>query len=273
MFGPEFYRLSFFIVGLSTLMVAEQFFPHHLPTVSRRGRWLTNLSLTAVNSLTTAGVCALCLLATVSGWVPWQIKIFPNDMSLWLRIPLEVAILDLCIYWQHRLFHIVPVFWRFHEVHHTDRDLDVTSASRFHVGEILTSALLKLAVVLSIGISITGLLAFEIAISLAAQFQHSNIRLPSRVEQLLWYFVVPPAMHRVHHCPMRRHHDRNFGTLLTVWDRVFGSLAHPLDHSPTFGLEGFPASRRLGLLSLIILPFRMRRPDRTNGPEAARQDS
>jgi sterol desaturase/sphingolipid hydroxylase (fatty acid hydroxylase superfamily) len=257
MIEPEVYRLSCFIIGLVTLLAAEQFFPHHLPTVSRRGRWMANLSLTAVNSLATAGVCALCLMVTVSEVIPWQIDHF-RALSPWMRVPVEILILDFFIYWQHRVFHSVPTFWRFHAVHHTDADLDVTSASRFHFGEILLSSILKLVVVLSLGISIVGLLAFEMAVTLAAQFQHSNIRLPSRIESLLWYFVVPPTMHRIHHCPTRRHHDTNFGTLLSFWDRCFGSLSHPHSHLPTFGLRDFPADQRLGLWSLISLPFRRR---------------
>jgi sterol desaturase/sphingolipid hydroxylase (fatty acid hydroxylase superfamily) len=166
----------------------------------------------------------------------------------------EIIFLDFVIYWQHRCFHTIPTLWRYHSVHHTDPDLDVTSASRFHLGEVVLSAILKLIVAVALGISVAGVAAFEIVLLIAAQFQHSNIALPSTVTKLLWYVLVPPEMHRVHHCPRRIHHDANYGTILTLWDWLFGTLFWPRRHAAMFGLA--EARDRLGLWALLCRPFR-----------------
>ena len=248
------YRTLLFASGLGFFLVWELLAPHHRPTSPRGPRWLANLSLSTVNAIVSAGLCAVCLhLAAVQGF-PWSLQIFaPLDSTPWLRLAAEVLVLDCFIYWQHRLFHTVPLLWKFHAVHHTDLDLDVTSASRFHLGEIVVSALLKLAVALALGVSVAGLVLFECVLLLAAQFQHSNIALPAWLTRLLWFAVVPPEMHRVHHCPQRHHQDSNFGTLLTVWDWLFRTLVRPASHAPTFGV--LPPTGPLRILALLRLPF------------------
>jgi sterol desaturase/sphingolipid hydroxylase (fatty acid hydroxylase superfamily) len=176
-------------------------------------------------------------------------------MPLWLRLPGEVVVLDLLTYWLHRAYHRVPLFCRFHRVHHTDLDLDVSSASRFHFGEVLISAVAKLGAVVLAGISYRGLISFEVVLLLAAQFQHADIRLGPRVEAWLWWTCVPPAMHRVHHSPERRETDSNFGTLLVAWDRLFATLETHTDKAPPFGLWEWRDARWLSLRHLLSLPF------------------
>jgi sterol desaturase/sphingolipid hydroxylase (fatty acid hydroxylase superfamily) len=168
-------------------------------------------------------------------------------------------VLDLAVYLLHRAYHRVPLLWRFHSVHHSDRDLDVSSASRFHLGEVAVSGAAKLGVVQLLGISFPGLLAFEIALLLAAQFQHANLRLPRRLEAALVTVLVPPSMHRVHHHPERVSTDSNFGTLLSVWDRLLGTYRPRSPSDREFGLEHYPEADRLGPLALFLLPFRRRR--------------
>ncbi len=249
-------RLTMFASGLLSLMAWEALAPHHAPITSRRSRWTANLLLTAFNSVVSLGICAVCLFATTATLVTSRLVWFDGLSTWpWLRIVIEVVVLDGVIYWQHRVFHAVPWLWRFHSVHHTDVDLDVTTASRFHVGEILLSAIVKLVCALSLGISAAGLMTFEVVLLLAAQFQHANIRLPARIERALWLFVVPPSMHRIHHCPQRRHQDSNYATLLPLWDRLFGTLSHPAGHDPSFGIDSPLAAKPLGLWKLLSWPF------------------
>jgi len=150
---------------------------------------------------------------------------------------------------------VVPAFWRFHRVHHTDLDLDVTSASRFHLGEVLISAAGKLAAVVTLGISPIGLVGFEVVMLLAAQFQHENLRVPLAVERVLWWTFVAPAMHRIHHRPDPADTDSNFGTLVTWWDRLFGTYRPRAAMAEAFGLEPYRDEQRLGLLAVLGLPF------------------
>jgi sterol desaturase/sphingolipid hydroxylase (fatty acid hydroxylase superfamily) len=142
-------------------------------------------------------------------------------------------------------------------VHHTDLDLDVSSASRFHTGEVLVASIVKLGLVVVLGIAPLGLVVFEVVMLACAQFQHANIRIPATLESLLWRAIVPPAMHRIHHTPIRADTDSNFGTILTLWDSLFGTFHRRApDPVASFGVPEMREPARLGLVSLAVLPFR-----------------
>ncbi len=253
-------RLGLFLTGLFTLLSWELAAPHHAATAPRLRRWTANLALAAVNGIVVSVLCAACYALAVARAAPWRFGPFELlHLQVWVRLPLEVALLDLAVYGLHRTYHRVPWLWRFHQVHHSDLDLDVTSASRFHLGEVLVSATGKLVLVLAMGISPLGLVTFETVMLLAAQFQHANIRLRPGLERLLWWTFVPPAMHRVHHHPVRQETDSNFGTLLACWDRLFGTLRRARDDA-AFGRPEVAAERALGLTGLLAMPFR--RPER-----------
>jgi sterol desaturase/sphingolipid hydroxylase (fatty acid hydroxylase superfamily) len=204
-------------------------------------------------------LCVSCTVIAGKGLLPWRLGPFQQaDLPAWLRLTGEVVLLDLLVYFLHRAYHRLPILWRFHCVHHSDRDLDVTSASRFHLGEVVVSGGAKFGAVQLLGISPAGLIGFEIVMLLAAQFEHSNIRVPRALETALWWGLVPPAMHRIHHHPLRMATDSNYGTLLSFWDRAFGTFRRTSPSDREFGLEDLPDPRRLGFLSLLVLPFRRR---------------
>ena len=170
---------------------------------------------------------------------------------------MAVVLLDLVTYALHRAFHRTSFLWRFHRVHHTDLDLDVSSASRFHTGEVLFSSTVKLGLVVILGIAPLGLVVFEVAMLACAQFQHANIEIPAALERILWRTLVPPAMHRLHHTPARADTDSNFGTILTLWDSLFGTFnRRKTDPVASFGVPELREPAKLGLVSLAILPFR-----------------
>jgi sterol desaturase/sphingolipid hydroxylase (fatty acid hydroxylase superfamily) len=249
-------RLFAFLAGLLSFLSWEVIAPHHAPTVPKARRFFTNLVLALLNGAIATVLCATCYAIELSRSAPWRLGVFEQlAVPLWVRLPGEVVALDLLAYWLHRAYHGVPFFWRLHRVHHTDLDLDVSSASRFHFGEVLTSAVAKLGVVVLAGISYPGLISFEVALLLAAQFQHANIRLSPCVEGLFWWTCVPPAMHRVHHSPERRETDSNFGTLLVAWDRLFATLQTHAAEAPPFGLWEWRSARWLSLRHLLWLPF------------------
>ena len=136
--------------------------------------------------------------------------------------------LDLAIWFQHLASHKVPIFWRLHQVHHADRDIDVTTAVRFHPVEIALSMLWKIAVVVPLGAAPFAVFLFEVILNACAMFNHANIALPAWLDRVLRLFIVTPDMHRVHHSVLRSEHDRNFGFNLSLWDRLFGTyLAEP----------------------------------------------
>jgi sterol desaturase/sphingolipid hydroxylase (fatty acid hydroxylase superfamily) len=255
--GQSLFRSVAFLVGLLGLHGVEILRPHHAPTVALRRRWIANLGLGLVNGALVSLLCASCFLLTARGHLPAAFAPLPRVPSPWVQVLVAVVLLDIVTYVLHRAYHRVPLMWRFHLVHHTDLDLDVSSASRFHTGEVLFSSVVKLGLVVLLGISPLGLVLFEVVMLACAQFQHANIRIPAGLEPILWRTLVPPAMHRLHHTPNRDDTDSNFGTILTLWDSLFGTFnRRAADPVASFGVLELRDPQRLGLVWLAALPFR-----------------
>jgi sterol desaturase/sphingolipid hydroxylase (fatty acid hydroxylase superfamily) len=185
------------------------------------------------------------------------------DWPYWLKVAIALLVLDLAIWAQHLASHKLPIFWRLHQVHHADRDIDVTTAVRFHPVEIALSMLWKIVVVVPLGASPFAVFLFEVILNACAMFNHANIALPAWLDRFLRLFVVTPDMHRVHHSVFRSEHDRNYGFNLSVWDRLFGTyLAEPKQGQ--LGMQiGLPpyqneAPTRLGWS--LWLPFAQQKP-------------
>lgn len=179
----------------------------------------------------------------------------------WLEFTLAVVVLDLAIYWQHRLFHRIPLFWRFHRVHHADRGFDLTTGVRFHPVEIALSMLIKFGVIWLIGAHPAAVLIFEIVLSLGSLWTHTDLALPARLDRRLRWLIVTPSMHRIHHSTLRRETDSNYGFHLSIWDRLFGSYTRnpqrPEKNMP-IGLDEYPRDEDQTLTALLLNPFRSR---------------
>ena len=179
--------------------------------------------------------------------------------SAWLELLLALLVLDLSIYLQHRLFHHVPVLWRLHRMHHADLDVDVTTGARFHPVEILVSLGIKFAVVAGLGAPALTVLLFEILLNGTSMFNHSNVRMPEKVERAMRWLVVTPDMHRVHHSILRRETDSNFGFNFPWWDRIFSTYRPQPEaghDGMTLGLDRFRDPRELRLDRMLPQPFR-----------------
>lgn len=206
------------------------------------GLWLGNVGL------------SFLFVVPVSLWaasvsLDWR----PAWWSGWQGLLLDLLILDFAIYWWHRLNHEWPLLWRFHEIHHLDRFLDTTSAVRFHFGEVALSAVFRAGLIVALGFPLTSVLAFEIMVLLCAIFHHSNLRLPAWFERPLGWLIITPDIHWMHHHAVRRDTDSNYGTLLSVWDRLFGTKnAQHRRLGMTIGVE-----RRVeqSLPQLLLRPF------------------
>ena len=135
----------------------------------------------------------------------------------------DLVLLDLWTYWLHRAYHRIPAMWRLHEIHHRDEFLDTTSAVRFHIAEVVLSALLRLIPIMLLALPLRSVILFELIVLCAAVFHHSNIRLPKAFESALALFVVTPSIHWMHHHAVQRDTDSNYATVLSLWDRLFGS--------------------------------------------------
>lgn len=171
----------------------------------------------------------------------------------WGEILLAIVVLDFFDYLWHRANHRVSFLWRFHKAHHADTGMDVTTALRFHPGELLISALVKAAWIAIWGPLVVAWFLFEALVSLCAQFHHSNIDFPDGVERWLSRIVVTPRFHAAHHAVDRRYGDANFSTIFSIWDRLFGTWAEPAPGGATTrapGALGLPEARELAFSPL-----------------------
>lgn len=167
-----------------------------------------------------------------------------------------LLLLDAWTYLWHRLNHRVPFLWRFHRMHHSDAQLDVTTASRFHPGEIALSGCLRIPILALGGIRIEELALYEGALLAVIQLHHANVALPARLEGVLRWLIVTPAIHQVHHSRRRTETDSNYASILSAWDRLFGSFRTCDDpRTIRFGQDGLDAPAHQTLAGLIRTPL------------------
>lgn len=253
-------RLIFFFGLLVAFAVWELAAPRRRIEIPRLLRWSNNLALIFIDTMLvrlTFPVLAvgLALIAQDRGWGLFNIWELPG----WLAIVLAMLALDLAIYLQHVLFHAVPALWRLHRMHHADLEFDVTTGLRFHPLEILMSMGIKLAVVAALGPPAVAVVMFEVLLSGTALFNHSNIRLPGRLDAVLRLLVVTPDMHRVHHSIYPDETNSNFGFSVPWWDRLLGTyIAQPRDghEGMAIGIGQFRTSRDLWLDRMLLQPLR-----------------
>jgi sterol desaturase/sphingolipid hydroxylase (fatty acid hydroxylase superfamily) len=166
-----------------------------------------------------------------------------------------ILMLDLWTYLWHLLNHRVPFFWRFHRVHHSDRKMDVTTASRFHFGEIFLSSSLRLPVLLLVGARLWELMWYETLMFATVQFHHANVGLPEKWDRLLRMLMVTPAVHKVHHSCEKEDYDSNFSSLFTFWDRLGRTFRLKDARHIIFGLSD-ASSQDENMKGILTEPFR-----------------
>jgi sterol desaturase/sphingolipid hydroxylase (fatty acid hydroxylase superfamily) len=246
---------------LLVFFVLERLFPKvrpllraHLNSLIDQARRIgRNLALAGFNATLSPLVVLPLTALAASHALTWR----PDWWSGWPGLVVDLVLLDGWIYWWHRANHEVCFLWRFHEVHHLDVFLDTTSALRFHAGEVVLSALVRVVVIFVLAVPFAHVVVFETLIVLAAIFHHSNVNLPERFERALSFLIVTPSIHWVHHHAVRADTDSNYSTVLSVWDRLFAS------RSPTrrfadmpIGVEGREDE---SLRGLAVRPFWARR--------------
>lgn len=194
----------------------------------------------------------------------------------WLALPpvpafvAGVLLLDLSFYLWHRSNHRLPFLWRFHVVHHIDPDLDVSTAFRFHFGEVALSAAFRVAQILLIGASPLTVAIYELMFQVNTLIQHSNVRLPIHVERFLNHVLVTPRMHGIHHSIVEREDMSNFSVVFVWWDRLLRTMRLNVpQQSIIIGIPAYDAGPDNAPGALLLLPFHTqpnpwRRPDGTH---------
>jgi len=260
-------RLGSFFGILLLMLLWEQLTPRRKAMNGRAWRRSNNLLLVVLNALllkllVPMSAVALALYAEQQSWGALN----QFELPVWLELCIAVVVLDMIIYWQHRLFHVVQPLWRLHQVHHADMDYDTTTGLRFHPIEIVLSMLIKFVAVVLLGPAALAVVIFEVMLNGMAMFNHGNIRLPLALDRLLRWLIVTPDMHRIHHSIHRHEADSNYGFSLAIWDRLFGSYtSDPKDGQTTmhFGVKYQQDFKQTsGLWALLKMPFTLNPPPR-----------
>jgi sterol desaturase/sphingolipid hydroxylase (fatty acid hydroxylase superfamily) len=228
---------------------------------SKVKRFFINVGVSAL-ALATGGYIVAPVALRLASWTS------ENAFGLLRVIPLPFIaefvlgflLMDLTFYYWHRANHSIPFFWRFHNVHHVDPDLDVSTSFRFHFGEVLYSLGFRALQVSLIGIPLLTYLVYELVFQCATMFHHSNVRLPLYVERWLNKIIVTPRMHGIHHSIVKHETNSNYSVIFRWWDLMHGTLRLQVKQSDVvIGVPAYLEPQDNKFLSLLILPFRKQR--------------
>jgi sterol desaturase/sphingolipid hydroxylase (fatty acid hydroxylase superfamily) len=252
-------RLGFYFGIFVVMSLLELLAPRRRLTTSKAVRWLNNITVTFLGSalvriFAPLGAVGAAAAADAAGWGLFN----HTGLPVLMEGITVIVLLDMLIYWQHVIFHVVGPFWKLHMMHHADMDIDVTTGARFHPVEILLSMIIKMAAVVLLGAPAWSVLAFEVILNGTAMFNHSNFALPLGIDRVLRTVIVTPDMHRVHHSVIIGETNSNYGFNLSVWDRLFGTYRdQPVKgHTGmTIGLANFRDPSKLRLSHMLLMPL------------------
>jgi len=251
------YTLFIVLAIFLLLFAVEKLFPLR----ESRGGLLARLIVNAVISgfaFVTAALVVRPASQRALHWVSEQPFGLLHVLQLpaWTQFIAGFLLLDLSFYYWHVLNHKVPLLWRFHNVHHLDPELDVSTGFRFHFGEVLLSTLFRVVQVSLTGISFAIFAAYEVVFQANTLFHHSNLRLPIRLERWLNKMLVTPRMHGIHHSQVQHETNSNFGVVFPWWDRLHRTLGLNIAQSKiAIGIPGYTSPGDNRLWHTFILPF------------------
>ena len=257
--NESYIRLGAFLGIFALLTIWEISTPKRELLELRRFRWFSNIGLIVISS-----VLIRFILPTAAVGVALHVEqdnlgiLNHYDLPFLLQFVLAFVLMDLAIYFQHVMFHALPLFWRFHRVHHSDLDCDITTGLRFHPFEIVISIVFKFLVIISVGVPVIAVVIFEIILNAASMFTHSNIKIPATFERIVRWFIVTPDMHRIHHSIKENETNSNFGFFISLWDRMLGTYTSEPEYGHAnmqIGLKNFREPKWQNLRWLIYLPF------------------
>ena len=243
-----------FAAIIAALLLLERWSPWRREKAPLQERWITNIGLMLVGAFTGGMLLGTDLESIAAGMPGGTLR--DQALPLWAEVLVVVLLLDLWRYWEHRIFHEVPTLWRAHLVHHSDTALDITTSQRHHPLEVALVVFTGALLLFALGYSAQALGVYLLLASISSLVTHASIRLPGRVDRALRLLVVTPAVHAVHHSDLQRETDSNYGTLFTVWDRLFGTYISP-DRAqvPHYGLEYFHRPEDTTFGAVLLQPF------------------
>jgi sterol desaturase/sphingolipid hydroxylase (fatty acid hydroxylase superfamily) len=233
------------------LLMIEKFSPYRQFSVKiYKESFVTNTMAFLVNNLILTILRASSLFVVAQQFASHGLLSgLENGPVKWL---LAFAFFDLAIYIWHVVSHKNEYLWQFHKIHHSDKCFNVSTGFRFHVFDLLLEIIYKCVFVVVIGVDAYLVLSIEIIELFFIFFHHANIRVSN--EEAISQFIITPSLHRAHHSKLRSEHDSNYGIVLAIWDRVFGTRKElvPVD----IGLDLIEAENFVQLFSLAFITER-----------------
>jgi sterol desaturase/sphingolipid hydroxylase (fatty acid hydroxylase superfamily) len=249
-------RVLALVAASAVLWSLESAWPLYRYETNRWRRALPNIALTVLLVLT--NLVLSFLVAAVSSFSTTHKPGFFQllNMPLWLTAISGVVALDLFTYFAHVLMHKSWIGWQFHRVHHSDNEVNVTTAFRQHPGETLWRILWQVLAVAIFRIPFSVFLAYLTISTLNAQLEHTNIRVTASIDRVLRLLIVTPNMHKIHHSREQNQTDTNYSNIFSFWDRLFGTYSHDVNWSGLrYGLAGFDEENRQTFVALLKTPF------------------
>lgn len=244
------------VVCLAALWTWETYFPLAADRQRRWGHARRNVVIAVLNTVTLVLLFGAATV-TVSAWAAehrFGLLHWSGVPGSW-RALMAIVLLDAWLYVWHRLNHRVPLLWRFHRVHHADDEMDVTTATRFHLGEHLGAATLRLGVIALLGVTMGEILLYETLVVAVTMFHHANISLGMLDRPLRW-LIVTPRMHQVHHSRQHQEMNSNYSTFFSCWDRIARTYRMRAGSEPVeLGLDEFHDARWQTVKGMLQTPF------------------
>jgi sterol desaturase/sphingolipid hydroxylase (fatty acid hydroxylase superfamily) len=251
------------VIVCGSMLLGERIAPLRRTVESKLRRVIRNLSAGGV-SLALMSLAQAPLLQPVAAWIVRErIGLLQRvQWPRWLETFVAIVLLDYTLWWWHWANHRVPFFWRFHLVHHIDRDLDTTTALRFHFGELALSIPVRAAQMMLIGVDPQTLWLWQVVLFASILFHHANVRLPLRVEQILVRLIVTPRMHGIHHSDRIDETNTNWSSLISWWDYLHGTILLNVPQvGITIGVPAYSTSSDVTIGKILLLPFKRQRHD------------
>jgi len=255
---PALHRSLILVGGITFFWILEGIVPLFSVKYKKWRHALPNLFFTLTTIIVNFPLAFLLLKTSdwaidnqfgIINWLP--------EMPLWLYVLLGVALLDLIgAYTAHLVEHKVKPLWMVHLVHHSDHNVDTTTANRHHPLESLIRYTFTLIGVFVVGAPIGVIMLYQSVSVVLSQFNHANIRLPKKVDNVLSWILVSPDMHKVHHHYVLPYTDSNYGNIFSIWDRLFGTYMKLDPDKITYGVDTFPDEKEnTSILGLLKQPF------------------
>lgn len=249
----EFIILFIFFTGF---FILERVFPELDTTIVGKHHDVSNIGLGAINLIIGRSFAAFTVFTLANFLSSESLGVF-NILNLDYKLEtfIGIILLDCLNYWWHRLVHKISFLWKFHNIHHTDRLLNVSSALRFHLLEVLIGYLFKLPFILLIGIPVRALIFYEVILNANVYFHHSNIKINRKLDLFISNIIVTPYIHRIHHS-LSLKKSYNFSSVLIFWDKAFNSF-YPQEEisTPKYGVPGFSDRRYQSFIYMLKQPF------------------